>query len=277
MHTKAANLTREQAYRFERTENSGWEEFYRYATPEAVQECGIEIENLANATVTIASRIDMLAVNRIIDTGLETDFSEESLERAISLYRSRNIPRFFLTLPPISSPPDIPRWLGARKLYHYNNWVKMYRRAEPTVSQGGAITISQIGVSDAELFAEILVNSFDWSRQLLGWIASAVGKPGWYHYIAYDKLTPVAGALLFRKDDIGWLSFAATLPQHRGKGAQSALITRRINDAAELGCRWVTVETAEETAEKGVPSYRNLRRFGFDVAYLRPNYIYKME
>jgi methylenetetrahydrofolate dehydrogenase (NADP+)/methenyltetrahydrofolate cyclohydrolase len=53
MHTKGANLTREQAYRFERTENSGWEEFYRYATPEAVQECGIEIEYLANATVTI--------------------------------------------------------------------------------------------------------------------------------------------------------------------------------------------------------------------------------
>jgi hypothetical protein len=33
-------------------------------------------------------------------------------------------------------------------------------------------------------------------------------------------------------------------------------------------------ETAEEKPDKPVASYRNMRRMGFEIAYLRPNYIY---
>jgi hypothetical protein len=36
----------------------------------------------------------------------------------------------------------------------------------------------------------------------------------------------------------------------------------------------LVVETAEDTPEKGAPSFRNMLRFGFQVAYVRPNFIY---
>jgi predicted acetyltransferase len=35
---------------------------------------------------------------------------------------------------------------------------------------------------------------------------------------------------------IGTLAGAATLPEYRGRGAQGALMARRMRDAAELGC-----------------------------------------
>lgn len=42
-------------------------------------------------------------------------------------------------------------------------------------------------------------------------------------------------------------------------------------DAARLGCKWVSAETAEETPERDVSSFRNVIRLGFSVAYRRPN------
>jgi hypothetical protein len=109
------------------------------------------------------------------------------------------------------------------------------------------------------------------------WVASLVGKPGWHHYMAFDGDEPAAAAALFVHEGIGWCGFAATDTRFRKRGAQSALIARRINDACELGCQWLTTETAEDTPEKPNPSYHNMCRMGFETAYLRPNYIWKME
>jgi hypothetical protein len=54
------------------------------------------------------------------------------------------------------------------------------------------------------------------------------------------------------------------------------LLARRITDAADLGCRRLVVETAEDTPKKDAPSFRNMLRFGFQVAYVRPNYIFSL-
>jgi len=43
-------------------------------------------------------------------------------------------------------------------------------------------------------------------------------------------------------------------------------------DGIEMGCRWLVVEADPDTAERPNPSYRNLVRFGFKLAYERPNY-----
>lgn len=79
-------------------------------------------------------------------------------------------------------------------------------------------------------------------------------------------------AAYFRKP-FAELAFAATLPEYGGRGAQSAFLARRMQDAADLGCESLISETAEDTLERPVASYRNMRRFGFEVAYLRPNYL----
>jgi hypothetical protein len=39
------------------------------------------------------------------------------------------------------------------------------------------------------------------------------------------------------------------------------------------GCRWLSMETAEETLEKPSYSLRNARKMGFEILYLRPNYL----
>ena len=90
-----------------------------------------------------------------------------------------------------------------------------------------------------------------------------------------SPLSAISAGAYYLSGDIAWLDFAATKPEYREKGAQSALLARRIDDAAAEGCRLFVVETAEQTPEKEAPSFRNMRRYGFEVAYTRPNYIMK--
>ena len=81
---------------------------------------------------------------------------------------------------------------------------------------------------------------------------------------------------ILKKDGAdAWAEFgyAAVLPEARGRGIQAALIAARIRAARDSGCKWISMETAEETLEKPSYSFRNARKMGFEVVYLRPNYL----
>jgi hypothetical protein len=107
------------------------------------------------------------------------------------------------------------------------------------------------------------------------WLAAPVGRPGWRHYLAWASEVPVATGALFVKDQIGWLGVGSTLPSHRRRGAQGAIMAQRIRDGAELGCRWLITETGEDTPGRPNPSYHNMVRTGFTLAYQRSNYIFE--
>ena len=41
-----------------------------------------------------------------------------------------------------------------------------------------------------------------------------------------------------------------------------------------MGCKYIVVETVEDKPDKPSASNRNMKRFGFELTYLRQNYIY---
>ena len=72
--------------------------------------------------------------------------------------------------------------------------------------------------------------------------------------------------------EVAELGFGATLEPARGRGAQLAMLGRRIEDATAAGARLLFAETGELTEGQPATSYRNLRRAGFEKAYLCPNW-----
>ena len=50
-------------------------------------------------------------------------------------------------------------------------------------------------------------------------------------------------------------------------------MAQRIRDGMALGCRWLITETGEDTPEHPNPSYHNMLRTGFKLAYHRANYM----
>ena len=72
-----------------------------------------------------------------------------------------------------------------------------------------------------------------------------------------------AGAL-WVDSELGWLLGDATLPQHRGLGVQSALLSARCALADAAGCKLAVTE-----ARPGSASQRYMERLGFSVVYTR--------
>lgn len=80
--------------------------------------------------------------------------------------------------------------------------------------------------------------------------------------VAVDPATDeaIACGSLHVVEGIGWLGGAATVVEHRGRGAQRELIVDRLHRAARAGCR-----LAAATAVPGRTSARNLEAQGFQL------------
>jgi GNAT superfamily N-acetyltransferase len=115
------------------------------------------------------------------------------------------------------------------------------------------------------------VMGFAIPETLRPWLEALVGRPAWRLYLALDGDRPVACAAMHRHGDLATLTFAATRPEARRRGAQSALIAQRLRDAAAWGCSRVVTETDEPLPDRPNPSTSNVVRLGLPVVYVRAN------
>jgi hypothetical protein len=82
------------------------------------------------------------------------------------------------------------------------------------------------------------------------------------HYVAYDRERPIGCAALCALEQIGYLGATVTTPSDHRCGAQQALIAKRIEAAAALGCRMLV---AEPPSHEGF--WDDLREAGFAPIY----------
>jgi len=91
-----------------------------------------------------------------------------------------------------------------------------------------------------------------------------LNQTGWSLYVARLNGQPAAAATLYLKDGVGYLADATTSPVFRQRGCQSALLRRRICDAAAAG-----VDTVFSGAAPFSTSHRNMERVGMRVQFVR--------
>jgi ribosomal protein S18 acetylase RimI-like enzyme len=89
-------------------------------------------------------------------------------------------------------------------------------------------------------------------------------QEGWSLYLARMDGRPAAAATLYVKDRVGYLADATTDPAFRHRGLQSALLRRRIRDAAAAGADIVFSGAAPFST-----SHRNMERAGLRVQFVR--------
>ncbi|MCB9886965.1 MAG: GNAT family N-acetyltransferase [Planctomycetes bacterium] len=88
--------------------------------------------------------------------------------------------------------------------------------------------------------------------------------PGFARYEATADGRRAGAAGMRLQDGIALLCGAATLPEHRRRGVQTALLGRRLGDAAAAGC-----DLAVLTTLPGSKSQQNAHRRGFWLLYSR--------
>ena len=255
----------------ERVEVAGLTDLFAAAPRDLAADLGLSIAPAADGIAIRADGLPGFIFNRAVGFGFDAPLDEPALDRIIEFYRGAA--QFSIQPCPFASPREIPRWLEARGHHAYVHWVKWVRSTDSPPAASTDLRIERIPPEHASHFAELAGRTFQMERAA-AWLARVVGRPRWTHYVVYDAETPVGAATLFVDGEAGNLLSAATLESHRGRGIQSALIARRIHDAARAGCRWVVVETAEDRPDKPAPSYRNQSRAGFRILYRRPSHVW---
>ena len=87
---------------------------------------------------------------------------------------------------------------------------------------------------------------------------------GFVRYLARKEGIPAGGASMRLFDGIAQLCGAATLPEHRRRGVQGALLATRLELAGRARC-----DVAIVTTQPGSKSQQNAQKQGFELLYTR--------
>ena len=251
-----------------------WGEAEAYADmfAAAPAEWGLQVERVGSTLALIAPPIDALLFNRVLGLGLSEPASKAQIDEVTALYWLAGVRHFGVQLSPIAQPLALKDWLQACRLRPTGNWAKVYRAAAQPIEIHTDLRVEAIGREEAADFGRVVCAAFEMPTAMQPWLMDLVSRANWQTYVAYDGGQPAACGALFVRGEVGWLGIEGTLPNHRRRGGQGAIMARSIRDAAQRGCRWIVTETGEELPDRPNPSYHNMLRTGFALAYLRQNY-----
>jgi GNAT superfamily N-acetyltransferase len=140
--------------------------------------------------------------------------------------------------------------------------MRFRRDLTPYEPDRSGLPVVEVGPAEALSFARIVATGYDLPDETVPWLAE-ITSTGWLAWLALADGEPAAAAALYVRERGAYFGFAATLPAQRGRGAQNALLSARIERARELGCAWLATETGELREGRPSASYRNLLRCGF--------------
>jgi ribosomal protein S18 acetylase RimI-like enzyme len=257
--------------RAEQVELAGWAEIWAAAPSDLAARHGIEARMIGGALCTAISEQPSTMLNRVIGLGLDAPATDDDLE-AIESFFGRHGRPFYVSLNRKAKPSDLAGRLERRGFAAAYAWMKFTRGPEPLPQTDSPLRVELAEPRHGPDFGDIVAAGYGLEPFVATWLAE-LPKTSWRCYLAYDGEDPAGAAALFVHEDTGYLTFAATKAEHRRKGAQSALLAARIRDAVEAGCTMLVTETGERIPMKPSDSYRNILRFGFEEAYVRPNYL----
>jgi hypothetical protein len=206
----------------------------------------------------IAPRTANIAHLRGLPAGMEPG----GLAHLVGVFGQAGVERFSVSLTPGPDMDEIRRRLVAAGFKPRGaKQAVLLRDARPPANLTGAFEVRELGPDEVRARAALKAMLY-WPEAHESFIATA-GVEGFSHFMAFSGDEAAAVGALAVKDAFGCLMLAATAHGFRGRGAQQALIGARIAKGIALGCeRFVS-----ETEQVLVPSYRNLRRAGFELAY----------
>jgi hypothetical protein len=236
----------------------------------------LEVKRIGSIWVTMIPALDHPLFNRIMGLGVGQPATETLIDEAIDVLRKAGCKNYLVQVSPFAQPAQCTEWLASRGFKPGRNWAKVYRGNEPAPTIPTDLRVENIEKELADAYADVVLPVFEMPAALRPLVKGNVGQTGWHHYLAFDGKKPVAAAAMFVNGETAWLGFGSTLKKYRKRGGQGAMFARRIQDGLALGCKWFVTETGEDTPKDPNPSYHNMLRSGFKLAYLRRNYVHQL-
>jgi GNAT superfamily N-acetyltransferase len=264
------------AQRVEHIEARAWAELQLALPAPLKAQLGVRVERRGNAVCFATPGADVAQLNRVVGLGFDRALDGAELASIREWFGDAGVQRWVIEWSPEASPADGHRLLTQHGGVAKTPTVKLYGELAglPLDDRSDGLTIAEVDAGAADQFQSTVASPLGVPDLVAPGVRSTVGHPGWHYYLALDAGRPIAGAALFTLGDGAWLGVAGTIPEARRRGAQTALLRRRLHDAGRLGCRWVSAGTFAETATQPNPSLHNMVRVGLRVLYHRPRYLF---
>jgi GNAT superfamily N-acetyltransferase len=256
----------------DRAERRFWADIWDSVPAEVAREHGVERRDFGPIQASVVRDLGQVGMLNLL-LGAPNDPAGEHLDAAAAWAEERGARPYVPITPDLPGAAEAETWLRGNGFEPAYAWMKFVRDPHPPrFPDPDGIEVVELSSPDEEPFGAIAALGFGMPAWGAEFFAHLPGREGWRCYVAkIDGEARACGAMLI-DDGIAELGIGATLEAARGRGCQTALLRRRIGDAAAAGCRTLFVETGERVPDRPSASYRNILKAGFEEAYLRPNW-----
>lgn len=246
-------------------EARAFEDLFAAAPAPLAARLGLGVERHRGATLLLARGFPTSMFNRVIGAGVHEPACEVDVDHWIERFAAAGGRPWWVHVSPFADPPELSGWLERRGFAApaRRSWAKVWRDASPPPSIATDLRIAPMTAAALPGAARCIAEAFGMPPFMAEWIAALHGRPGWRLYSVDDGERPVGGGALYVERRMAWLGIAGVQASHRRRGAQGALMARRIADAAAAGCEHVISETGEPIDGEPNPSLANMWRNGF--------------
>lgn len=253
-------------------------DMWRSVVAEAVTESGVQVERFGPVQATAFGDLpEVYSLNQIQGAAEPGAVEDGYLAQAVEWMRRREVDYRVPVAEVRPGAPDAEAWLNERGYERGGGWLKLVRDASPPdFPVNPEIEIFKLGEdeADGEGLSTIAAEMLDLPVVAGTLFFSLPQEDRWRCYTA--SLEPgtevVATGSMLIQDGVAQLGPGTTLEHGRGHGCNTALLHRRLLDAAEAGCHTVFVELGERDPGWISAAYRNLHRAGFREAYQSHNW-----
>ena len=237
---------------------------WRAAPAGLVAAHGIASAQIAGgACLAVASLPDSRMMNHAIGIGGAGPVTDDDLDAMDRFYTGAGVGHF------VAARGELAERLRLRGFRDDYAWMRFAHDVSPAATRPTDLRIAE--VHDGGAIGGIVASAFGMPPDFADWIGAIPGRPGWTWVAAWSGDVAAGVGALYAHGDVGWLGYGATRPEHRGRGAQGAVLAGRIERARELGLRRLVTETGVPREDGPGPSYRNILRAGFQEIEVRPN------
>ena len=253
-----------------RSESAEAEFMYQYES-HAPESLGVTAARLADGVVLHMRHDPISYWSKAL--GFTQEVTPVLIAEILDFYRSCDATTAVLQFAPYLLPVSFAELAADLGLTEAGSLVKLGCAVDDVKAGATNLRIGRVAESDAAEWGELILRGMGApGTPLSEMIANSVANPAFQAFAAWDGDTMVAGGNLLVHGDVGSINTGATLPEYRGRGAQSALIAARAEAARDAGCRWVVAETGLSAPGETNSSFNNLSRAGLRPLYQRRNW-----
>ena len=231
------------------------------------------IERVGDALCSVSSSDPSILINRVLELGSSGPPDEAQLREIRRVYEDAGVGRFFLHVVPDRKGLGTDAALAAAGYEKYRGWMKFTRGVGEVRDSRTDLDVRSIGPEYGEAFAAIAAPAFDMLPVSEPVVALIPGVAGKHAFMSFDGDRPAGTGAVFIDGEVAALDWGATHPDFRCRGSQSSLLSTRIRYAFEQGCTMICTMTGEAVPGDPQHSYGNIRKHGFEEAYLRENWV----